>query len=71
MTDENNLEDDADRPFTKAERKALREIIDADRKAKWLRATIRLWLAGIAAFIAFILSIKDYLRGAIKGMVGG
>lgn len=70
MTEDIPPIDDDDRPFSRSERAALRKIIEDDRRARWLRATIRLWLAGIAGVIAFLISIKDYIRGAFKGVIG-
>lgn len=49
------LESDAGRDFTPAERKTLRKMMEAERRMQWLWATFRvwtLWLFGLGGAVA-------------------
>ena len=63
---EHKDEDDA-RPFSPSERQELRQIIEADKRMRWLYSSLRIWGAWTAAVIGFLYLVKDWIKGAING----
>ena len=63
-------ENDNQQQLTAEELKALREIIEADKRAKWLWATIRNIAVWVAAVIGGISLAWDGLVTMLRHMVG-
>lgn len=65
MADEKQCE------FTEQELKELRELLETERRVKWLRSTIRnilVWMVGVVGGLTFLWqSLKD----AVSGLTGG
>ena len=50
--------DDADRPFTPAERAQLRDLLSADNRRQWIVSTIKttaLWVSAVGAAVIVLL----------------
>mgnify|MGYP005995368963 CR=1 FL=1 len=57
-------------PLTEQELSEIREIILADRRAKWLGATIRTWAIWIAAVVGGATVFWDAAERVLKTLVG-
>ena len=54
--------DDADRPFTPAERAQLRDIITADNRRQWIISAIKTSALWVSAVGAAVLLLKDQFK---------
>lgn len=54
-------------PFTPSERKAIREMLESQKRVEWLWSTIRVWAMWITAIAAAIVVLKDWLKVFMKG----
>lgn len=57
-------------PLTSEERKALRQLLLDESRARWLWKSIRIWAAWIGAALVFIVTIQDWLIAFFKRMLG-
>lgn len=62
-----DFESDEDRPFTPAERKAIRDLLIQEERAKWLWSTLRIWGSYLVAAISILYAVKDHIKNALKG----
>lgn len=63
------INDETDnRPFTAAERKAIRKLLEQDARAKWLWSTLRTWVGWGAATIAALYSIREHIKNVAKAI---
>lgn len=56
-------------PLTEAELTELRRILEADRRAKWLWASVRGTLAWIAALVAGLVAFRNDIGEVIKMII--
>lgn len=57
-------------PLTDEERRALRDLIVRDARAKWLMSTLRVWATWIAAVFLAISVGWDSIKRVVKAAVG-
>ena len=63
-----DIRDDEGRPFTVAERRILRALIQEDKRAKWFWSSARIWITYGAAVIAALWAAKEQIQGAVRGV---
>lgn len=63
--------DDDAREFTPAERKQIRQMVEAQERAQWFWSTVRVWVTWIAATIAAIYATFEILSKHIRLKIGG
>lgn len=57
-------------PLTDAELVELRELLESDRRAKWLWSTLRTWSLWLGGVIGAITLTWDSLARVVKSMAG-
>lgn len=67
----NNVQTDEEEPqLSPSERRELRQMMERDRRAKWLASTIRVWALWITAVLAALGfgfdAIKKVVRTAVS-----
>jgi hypothetical protein len=65
--DDAEPKNDEDRPFTPAERKAIRKMLVQEERAKWLWSTLRIWAGYLVGAISVLYAAKDHIKNALKG----
>ncbi len=56
--------------LTQTELKALRSIIESDKRVKWLWSTLRLWALWITAVVAGVTIGWETLGKIVKALIG-
>lgn len=59
----------ADRTLSEEDMKAIRELLEADRRTRWLWSTARAWAVWIAAVVAGYTVGLDALKSILKRLV--
>lgn len=57
-------------PLTDAELKEVRELLESDRRAKWLWSTLRTWSLWLGGVFGAITLTWDSLARVVKSMAG-
>lgn len=65
MADEKTSDDE--RPFTADERRAVRQLIQADNRRQWLVSTIKAVAIWVSAVSAGLIVLQDYIRKLLSG----
>ena len=68
MEELDSLDNDDDRPLTADERKALRAILENDRRARWFWATARLVAGWITAAIIGAAAVQTAVQHWIDAL---
>jgi len=55
-------DNDDDRPFSADERRAVRQLIQADNRRQWLVSTIKAIAIWVSAVSAGLVVLQDYIR---------
>jgi hypothetical protein len=58
---------DDERPFTADERRAVRQLIQADNRRQWLVSTIKAVAIWVSAVSAGLIVLQDYIRKLLSG----
>lgn len=58
---------DDERPFTADERRAVRQLIQADNRRQWLLSTIKAVAIWVSAVSAGLIVLQDYIRKLLSG----
>ena len=56
-------------PLTDGERRAVREMLERDRRASWAWSTLRVWSTWIVAVIAAVTVGWEFLRKIVRAAV--
>lgn len=59
----------ADRTLSEADMTAIRELLEADRRTRWLWSTARAWAVWIAAVVAGYTVGLDALKAILKRLI--
>lgn len=62
-------EEDREPPLTEQERKAIRQMLERDRRAAWVFSTLRIWATWAAAIGVSITVMWDVLKKIAKAAV--
>ena len=65
MADDRTTDDE--RPFTADERRAVRQLIQADNRRQWLVSTIKAVAIWVSAVSAGLIVLQDYIRKLLSG----
>lgn len=57
-------------PLSSDERRAIRQLLLDESRARWLWKSVRVWAAWVAAIIVFLVTIQDWLIAAFKRLIG-
>lgn len=68
--DHNNDTGDDDRPFSPEERRAVRQLIQADNRRQWLVSTIKAIAIWVSAVSAGLIVLQDYIRKLLAPTAG-
>lgn len=60
--DQEDKTSDDDRPFSPEERRAVRQLIQADNRRQWLVSTIKAVAIWVSAVSAGLIVLQDYIR---------
>lgn len=63
-------QDSPPRPLTQTEIDELREMLEAERRAKWLWASLRTWSVWVAAVVGGATIFWESAGRLLKAMVG-
>ncbi len=55
------LETEDERPFTAAERREMRQMLEREKRVIWFWATTRVWAGWIAALVAAYFATKSVI----------
>lgn len=58
---------DDERPFTADERRAVRQLLQADNRRQWLVSTIKAVAIWVSAVSAGLIVLQDYIRKLLSG----
>jgi hypothetical protein len=65
MADDKTTDDE--RPFTADERRAVRQLLQADNRRQWLVSTIKAVAIWVSAVSAGLIVLQDYIRKLLSG----
>ncbi len=57
-------------PLTADERKALRQLLLDESRARWLWSSIRIWAGWIGAVLVFLIAAQDYIIAFFRRLFG-
>lgn len=58
--------DDDGRPFTAAERKELRRLLESEERARWFWQSVRVWATWISAAAVGAYAMADAIEKIVK-----
>jgi hypothetical protein len=64
------MSDIDERPLSAAEINAVRELLDNDKRARWLWASLRVWAIWVASFLGAWIIGWESLSKVVKMMAG-
>jgi len=71
MTENFDVGDDTDeRPFTPAERKEIRRLLESQERAEWLWQSVRVWATWISAAVVGAYAMSDAVMKLFKKVTG-
>jgi len=68
--DQEDKTTDDDRPFSPEERRAVRQLIQADNRRQWLVSTIKAIAIWVSAVSAGLIVLQDYIRKLLAPTAG-